>query len=236
MAARAIHWLLTVLSLAVVLSTIPYALVGIEYRNRDNGLAFLVFVIGLGVWNGMVVAQLLSSDPRVKVFFLGLSVVGAVLAGLGWFLFASTAGITSGVLARRDVYTVVALLGGIDIVFAVTTPVHTLYWLPAGLQGPMSGLAAVDLRAGYWLHTLLLTGLFLAGTALFWQSWRTGSDSPYPRIYTIAGLATVGVLLGSNALVPLGLGIAPVVAASLSTTGWFQASREQPFEWLREIW
>lgn len=226
------QWLFGILSLAVVLSTIPYALVGIEYRNRDNGLAYLLFVIGLGVWNGMIFAQLLSPDQVVKVFFLGLSIVGAVLAALGWFLFASTAGVTAGIFARRDVYTVVAILGGLDVILAVTTPMHSFYWYPLAVQETTLGFAAVELTVGYWLHTILLTVLFLGGTGLFWQSWRTGSISPYPPIYTVAGVATGTAVVGAVAFAPIGFGIAPLMAASLSTTGWFQASREQPFQWL----
>lgn len=235
MAIHPIQLLFGILTLTVVITTIPYALVGIEYRNRDNGLAYLVFVIGLGLWNGMVFLQLLSSEQRVKIFFLGLSVVGAVLAGLGWFLFASTAGVTSGLLARRDVYATVAFLGGVDVILAVTTPIHMLFWAPSADPGPPFGLAAVDLTVGYWLHTVFLAGLILAGTGLFWQRWRRGSESPYPRIYSVAGVTTVAVLLAGNLLAPWGLAVAPVVAVTLSTAGWFQASREQPFQWIRSL-
>ena len=80
-------------SLAVA-TTVPYLVAAIEYRRRDNGLAYLLLVAGVGVWNAMTVVQLLTPDPLVKVFFLGLSVVGAVQAGLGWFLFATTASST----------------------------------------------------------------------------------------------------------------------------------------------
>lgn len=225
--------ILAVGAIAVVLSTIPYSLIGIEYRDRDNGLAYLLLVIGLGIWNAMFVAQLLSSDPQVKVFFLGLSVVGSVQTGLGWFLFATTASVTADVFDRRDVYAAVGILGGLDIVLAVTTPVHPLYWqLPTIDAGPV-GFAAVDPAIGYWFHTALLVGLFGAGTVLFWRAGRSTLSGHYSRAYTIAGVTTVLVVIGGNGLAPGGLGLAPLAAVGLTTVGWLQASRGNPFAWLR---
>lgn len=227
--------ILAVLAIAVVISTVPYALVGIEYRTRDNGLAYLLLVVGLGIWNAMFFAQLLSADPQVKVFFLGLSVVGAVQSGLGWFLFATTASVTSSVLNRRDVYSIVAILGGLDIILAVTTPVHTFYWEQTTVRTGPFGFAAVEPHIGYWLHTALIALLFTAGTVLFWDRWREGTDVRFPRAYTFAGMATVVVLVESNVIVPGGLGFAPLVAASLTTIGWLQASRGEPFAWIRSF-
>lgn len=226
---------LAIAAIAVVLSTVPYSLIGIEYRDRDNGLAYLLFVIGLGVWNAMFFAQLLSTDPQVKVFFLGLSVVGAVQSGLGWFLFASTASVSADIFRRRDVYAGVGILGGLDIIFAVSTPVHPFYWQPASIEAGIFGFAAVEPAIGYWLHTALLVGLYGAGTALFWIAWREDSDARYPRAYSLAGVATVLIIGGSNVLSPGGLGFSPLAAASLTTIGWFQASRGEPLAWLRSL-
>lgn len=225
--------LLAIGALAVVLSTVPYSLIGIEYRARDNGLAYLLFVTGLGVWNAMFVAQLLSGDPLVKVFFLGLAIVGAVQAAIGWFLFATTASVTSASLHRRSIYAAIGVLGGLDIIFAVTTPVHPFFWDPASITADPLGFAAVVPAVGYWFHTALIVGLFGAGTGLFWQAWRRGGDPRFPRAYTIAGSATILVLLAGAVLAPGGLELAPVIAASLTTIGWFQASRGRPFAWLR---
>lgn len=225
--------LLAIGAIVGVLSTIPFSLAAINYRQRDNGLAFLLLIAGVGVWNLMFVAQLLSPDPIIGGFFLALSVVGAVQSGLGWLLFASTASSTTNLLSRRDFYAGVSILSGIDIVLAVTAPVHTFFWqLPTASSGPQS-FAAVHPELGYWLHTGLLVVLFGAGTALFAETWWSQPESTYPRAYTIAGSLTIVAIVGSNLLAPGGLGVAPIVAVSLSSVGWLQASRGQPLAWLR---
>lgn len=227
--------ILAVGAIAVVLTTIPFMLAAIDYRQRDNGLAYLLLVAGVGVWNAMFVAQLLSTEPVIDVFFLALAVVGAVQAGLGWLLFASTASSTLNVLDRRDVYGLVSVLSGLDIVLAVTAPVHTIYWqLPTASTGT-AGFATVEPQVGYWLHTGLLVVLFGAGTALFAETWWRESGGGYPRAYTIAGLVTIFAVLAGNLLAPGGLGVSSIVAVSLTTTGWLQASRGEPLAWLRSL-
>ena len=219
--------------LLAVVSTVPYSLTAIDYRQRDNGLAYLLLVIGVGVWNLMFVAQLLSDDPVVEVFFLGLSVVGAILSGLGWFLFSTTASSTSTALDRRWVYASVGVLGGIDIVLAVTTPVHRVYWRAAPASVDAAGFAVIVPAVGYWFHTALLVVLFGAGTALFAASAQRRPGDRYPRAYAAAGVASVLAVLGSNGLAPGGFGVAPIAAMGLTTVGWLQASRGDPFAWLR---
>lgn len=225
--------LLSAAGVLVVISTLPYGAVAIEYRRRDNGLAYLLFVTGVGVWNAMVVVQLLSAEPIVKVFFLALSVVGAVLGGLGWFLFATTASATATVFDRADVYGTVAVLGGIDIALAVTAPLHSVYWNVGGAYGRSLGFAAVEPAVGYWLHTALLVGLFGAGTVLFADAWRGRIIARYSRIYTVVGAGTVVAIVGSNVFSPGGLGVAPLVAAGLTTVGWLQATRGRLLDRLR---
>lgn len=227
--------LLGIAAIAVALSTVPYLLIGMEYRDRDNGLAYLLFLIGVGVWNAMLFAQLLSSDPLVQVYFLGLSGVGAILSGLGWFLFASTASATANIFRRRSVYVGLGILGGLDTILAVTTPVHAFYWQPASIQAGALSFAAVDPAMGYWLHTTLLVGLYAAGTVLFWTAWRQNPDGRYPRAYSFAGLVVVLAIAGSAILSPGGFGIGPHTAASLTTIGWLQASRGEPLAWLRSL-
>lgn len=217
-------------SLAVV-TTVPYLVGAIEYRRRDNGLAFLLLVSGVGVWNAMIVVQLLSSDPVVKMFFLGLSVVGGVLAGLGWFLFATTASSTTDVLSRSGVFGAVGVLGGLNIVLAVTTPVHEFYWLDPGV-GPF-GFATVTPAIGYWLHTGLLGAFFSAGAWLFGRAWFAGINVSYSRAYAIVGTLTAFLLVVGNIVLPGGIGVAAIVAAVLTTIGWVQASRGAPIARLR---
>lgn len=225
--------LLAIGALGGVLTTIPYSLAAISYRRRDNGLAFLLLVSGVGIWNLMFVAQLLSPEPIIGLFFLALSVVGAIQAGLGWLLFASTASSTSDILSRRDFYAAVSVFGGIDIVLAITAPVHTFFWqLPTTFLGPQ-GFPAVQPELGYWLHTILIVVLFGAGTGLFVSAWMRQPTSPYARAYTVAGTIMVVAVVGSNLLAPGGKGIAPIVAISLTTIGWLQASRGDPLNWLQ---
>lgn len=230
--ASPVSLLLAISAIVGALTTIPCGLAAITYRQRDNGLAFLLLVAGVGVWNLMFVAQLLSPEPLIGAFFLALSIVGAVQSGIGWFLFATTASSTVNLLSRRDVYAGVSILSGIDIVLAVTAPVHSFYWQLPIVSGPQT-FAAVQPELGYWLHTGLLVGLFGVGTALFAETWVNQPESTYPRAYTIAGSLTIVAIVGSNLLSPGGFGIAPIVAVSLTSTGWLQASRGQPLAWLR---
>lgn len=224
---------LAALAVVAVVTTVPYALTAIDYRRRDNGLAYLLFVSGVGVWNAMFVVQLLAPEPQVKVFFLALSVVGAVLAGLGWFLFAGTASSTSQRFNRRSIYVTASVLGGLDIALAVTAPVHDLYWVAA--SGESLDFATITPGVGYWLHTALLAGLFGAGAWLFSQAWRQGSNVEYSRLYAVVGTVAVLAVVGSNVLWPGGRGIAPLAAASLTTIGWFQASRGRALGRLRAL-
>lgn len=218
-------WLLVGGAVVAAVATYPFTAVGIAYRRRDNGLAYLVLVIGLGLWNGMFAAQYVAAEPMVNVFFYSLSMVGAQLAGLGWFLFASTASSTPEIPRKRVVYGLVGLLVGLGVVLTVTTPVHALYWsLPAG--GPTT-FAVVVPEPGYWLHALLLAALFGGGTAVFAVAWRRGSPADYTRTYALVGAATTVAVLGSAVLAPGGLSVAPHLAVGLPAVGWLQV-RDRP--------
>ncbi len=178
----------------------------------------------------MFAAQLLSSNPRIKVYFLTLTVVGSLLAGLGWFLFATTANRTSQLLSRPSVYTVVAVLAGIDIMLAITAPAHSIYWvLPEGVT-QISGFAQIVPHLGYWVHISFLLSLFVAGTLLFADAWNARRAVEYSRAYTFAGTATALAIIGSAVLAPGGLSVASLVALSLPTVGWVQASRGRVLE------
>lgn len=228
-------WALPVASALASLTAFPYVATAIAYRRRDNGLAYILLALGVGVWNGMVAAQALSADPLVGTFFLALSIVGALLAGLGWFLFAGTASSTPLVPNQRLLYGGAAVLVGIDIAVAVTAPVHDFYWVPVAATAEATPFVAVAPRLGYWLHTQLLLVLFLAGTVLFAGAWRGGTGLPYSRAYTVGGAATVVAILGSGVLAPGGLTVAPLAAAGLATIGWLQASRGRVGLWLRAL-
>lgn len=229
--------LIVSLSVGFVLSTYPYLATAIAYRRRDNGLAYIVLIMGVGVWNGTFAAQLLSSDPFVEGYFLSLSTVGGLLAGLGWFLFAHTASSTPTVQQVRSVYGVLAVVVGTGIVLAITTPVHSLYWTTTTAAGPIP-FATIVPAVGYWLHTLILVGLFGGGTILFGLAWRNGVDIVYTRAYTLFGSLTCVALVASNVLLPGGATLAPLAAGCLSTTGWIQAqkkSHSHPFGPLRRV-
>lgn len=224
---------LGVVALFVVVSTVPYGMTAIDYRRRDNGLAYLLLVAGVGVWNAMFVVQLLAPDPLAKGFFLALMVVGAVQSGLGWFLFASTASSTDQRFNRRSLNATVSVLGGIDIALAVTAPVHDFYWLTATGEG--FAFAAVTPALGYWLHTALLAGLFGAGAWQFASAWQGGTNVEYSRAYTVAGVVVVVAVIASNAAWPGGRGVAPLAAGLLTTIGWFQARRGRALARLRAL-
>lgn len=227
-------WLLGVGGVLAALTTYPYVATAIAYRHRDNGLAFILFVLGVGVWNAAFAAQLLSPDPRITEFFYGLSTVGASLGGLGWFLFASTASSTPRLARSNLAYAAAAVTVGASIVLAVTSPVHGLFWTLPPDPTPTT-YAAVVPSLGYWLYTQMLVVLFVAGTLLFAVAWERGTNVRYARAYTIGGTVTVAAVVGSSVLSPGGVTVAPLSAVSLTTVGWVGASRGRVIARLRSV-
>ncbi|WIV66435.1 histidine kinase N-terminal 7TM domain-containing protein [Natrialbaceae archaeon AArc-T1-2] len=228
-------WVLVAGAAVVVLSTYPYVATAISYRGSDNGLAYILLVMGAGVWNAMFAAQVLDPDPLVKGFFLALSFVGSSLAGLGWFLFAATASSTVGVPQRRLVYGITAVLTGLNIVCIATTPAHDLYWSLSSEPTGTVAFVAISPQLGYWIHTTLLVVLFAAGTSLFADAWDAGISVRYTRAYTCAGIVTVLAVLTTDVLVPGGASATPLVAAGLTTVGWLQADDGRFRLWLRTM-
>lgn len=234
MAARLVLYLLVFGAFIAVFSMYPYVATALEYRQRDNGLAYILLVLGVGIWNGMFIAQLLTARPVIKGFFLALVIVGALLAGVGWFLFAGTASSTPNLPYSRPVYGIFAVLIGLDIVLAVTAPIHAFYWrLPS--ETTTSLFAVIEPHAGYWLHTALLVLLFGGGTLLFAVAWRDGVNVHYTRAYTVLGALLVAAIGAGNVLSPGGFSVAPPVAVGLTTTGWLQAKRGGLLELLRSL-
>ena len=225
----------------IVLTTYPYLATGIAYRDRDNGLSYILLLMGVAVWNGLFAVQALDPRPIVKGFFFSIATLGAVLAGLGWLLFASTASSTPRLGRRRLIYRVVALLAGVDITLAITTPTHSLYWTVTAEQPVSLAFAGIAPNVGYWLHTVFLTALFGAGASLFTVAWLDGTDVAYTRLYTIAGFATAAAILCSSLLLPGTTSIAPLAAGCLTTIGWIQAQQKRylqlprPYRWLSDL-
>lgn len=214
------------LAALAVLSTYPFVATAIEYRHRDNGLAYLLMVMGVGVWNGLFAAQLVAPTAIAAGFFFGLSLVGALLAGLGWFLFAGTASSTPSVPRQRLLFAIAAVLVGIDIVLIVTSPVHEFMWV---VHQSMSsdGFATIEPAIGYWLHTQLLVMLFAGGAILFAMAWERGRKTRYTSGYTIAAVGVIAAIAASNVIAPGGLTVASIVAVSLTSIAWIQANRGQ---------
>lgn len=208
-----------------VLTTYPYLATAIGYRRRDNGLAFIVLLMGVGIWNGFFAAQLLTGDSQAAGYFLSLSMVGALLAGLGWFLFASTASSTPAVRSPKLVYGLLATLVGIDISLLVTNPVHEMYWVLPSVPAGSPAFAMITPMLGYWVHTVLLVSMIAGGLWLFGSAWLTGTDSRYTFGYTIGALLTAVAILGSSIVVPGGWSVAPLAAVGLTSIGWIQAER-----------
>lgn len=232
---QAIPWILALGGVLATLLVYPYVGTAISYRRSDNGLAFILLVIGIGVWNGMFAAQLLDPDPVVKNFFFSLSAVGATLAALGWFLFAATASSTRRVPRGKSVYGGAALLVGVDIAMIITAPAHNFYWSVLAGPGTFSEFTAVAPSFGYWLHTQLHVALFGAGTVLFALAWEDGVTVRFTRRYTVAGIVTIAAVIVSNVVFVGGVSFAPLAAVGLMTIGWLQADdgrtidRVQPY-------
>lgn len=43
-------WVLAAGGIVAARTTDPYVATAIAYRHRDNGLAFILFVLGVGIW------------------------------------------------------------------------------------------------------------------------------------------------------------------------------------------
>lgn len=235
MVARSLVLVVAVGATVAVVATIPFVLTAIEFRQRDNGLSYIMFALGIGVWNGMLVAQLLSPRPLIKGFFLALTIVGSLIAGLGWFLFAGTASSTPAVPNQRVVYGSLAVLVGLDIAAAVTAPVHTFYWVLRPEVTQPAGFAVIEPGIGYWLHALLLGGLFAGGTVLFASVWQDERNVRYTRAYSIIGTLTVASIAVSGFIAPGGFSVTPLLAATLATIGWIQARRGRVFRFVRTV-
>ncbi|SEV81668.1 histidine kinase N-terminal 7TM domain-containing protein [Natrinema salifodinae] len=223
-----IHWIPWVLAsgaVLVALSIYPYTATAIAYRGSDNGLAYILLVMGVGIWNAMFAAQLLDQDPLVKGFFLSLSIVGASLAGLGWFLFAGTASSTTTVPNHQLIYGISAVFVGINIFLVITSPAHELYWVALAETTAFPAFAEITPKPLYWLQTVFLIVLFSAGTTLFAEAWKSGISTRYTGAYMVGGISTIVALVGSNLVYPGGMTVAPLAAAALTTVGWLQANR-----------
>lgn len=219
-------WAIVVLLFAagvVFLSTYPYLVTAFQYRQRDNGLAYILFVMGVGVWSGFFIGQAIDPDGLIKGFFFALATVGATLAAVGWFLFASTASSTPVLPRIRLIYGGIGFLAGLNITFIVTTFTHSLYWsIPT--SGPVpSRFAEIDPNIGYIIHTVFIAGLFLAGAAMFFSAWRSKVDTEYTLLYVAAAsILSIAVVISNLAFVG-GASLAPIVAGCITTVGWLQA-------------
>lgn len=230
--SRWLQYAVAVAALGGLGTTYPYVATALEYRASDNGLAYILTLMGLGIWNGMLALQLVDSRIMVDQFFHAMAILGALLAGLGWFLFAGTASATRDLPGAGLLYGIAAVAVGLDVVVALTTPIHDLYWLLPVAVSPDQTFAAFEPQIGYVIHSLFLALLFALGTALFADVWATGNDDEYVRAYTVVGIITVVAILGSNLLVPGGFTVASIVAVGLSTIAWVQARRgDVGFAW-----
>ncbi|ELY91419.1 histidine kinase N-terminal 7TM domain-containing protein [Natrinema altunense] len=239
--AQLIPVLLATGAVLVVLTTYPYLATAIAYRDRDNGLSYIVFLMGVAVWNGLFAAQVIDPRPIVKGFFFSIATLGAILAGVGWLLFASTASSTPLLPYQGAVYRFVALLAGLEIALAITNPAHALYWEIAGSSPDILAFTVIEPNVGYWLHTAFLVALFGAGTILFGLAWRRGTDVRYTRSYAMVGAATTVAIVGSNVFVAGTASVAPLAAGSLTTIGWVQAQQKRylqlprPYRWIGDL-
>lgn len=234
LSVRPVVLVLATVAVGIAVSTVPFVVSAIDYRHRDNGLAYLLLVLGVGVWNGMYATQLLTADPLVEGFFFALSVVGSVLAGLGFLLFATTASSTPDSLDRREVYAAVGVLGGIDIVLAVTTPAHGLYWQVRPGASAALEFASIAPGIGQWLHTLFLMALIGGGVFVFADARRQDPANHYLTVYVVAGSLTALGALASTIVAPGGIAFGAVLGGGLTATAWLQATRRRPLRIVRD--
>ncbi|VTT85989.1 hypothetical protein DM2_2027 [Halorubrum sp. DM2] len=195
----------------------------IAHRESDNGLSFGVLAIGVAIWGGTAAFRPFSPEPMTQAYFYLLSLVGASVAGLGWFLFASTAHSTPATLSHPAVYAGVALVVGANVGLVVTTPIHGVYWDGIAETATAFGTNAVVPTTAYWAHTLLVAGLFAAGVWLFARSRGSRRDRRFARAYAGCAAAVALGVVGSNVAVPGSGAATPVVASGLLVVGVVQA-------------
>lgn len=208
---------------AALVAVGPGLRTAIAHRESDNGLSFGVLAIGVAIWSGTAAFRPFAPEPMTQAYFFLLSLVGASVAGLGWFLFASTAHSTPSTLSRPPVYAAVALVVGVDVGLVVTTPVHGLYWGGLAETTTVFGTTAVVATAGYWAHTLLVAGLFTAGVWLFARSRGPRRDRRCALAYAGNAAAVTLAVVASNVAAPGSGAAAPVLASGLLVVGVVQA-------------
>lgn len=196
----------------------------LSHRGSDNGLAFGLLAGGVVIWTLTGVGQLLAHEPLIQTYFLLLSLIGASVTSLGWFLFASTARSTPTQLSQRLIYLGVALAVGLNVGLIVTIPIHELYWRGLADAASMGEPSLRAVAPGYWIHTLLIAGLCLAGSWLFANAMGTHQDRIHGVAYASCGIAvTVSILMG-NVTTPGSGMLAPILAAGLVCIGIRQAT------------
>lgn len=226
MTPSTVGWLSAVVGvLAAVAAGGPGILTAISHRESDNGLSFGILAVGITMWNVTAVSQLLAQETIVQAYFFLLSLVGASVAALGWFLFASTASSTPEILSQRAVYSFVALAVGLNVGLVVTIPMHNLYWSGLLDSPSLFGTAFIVAGTSYWLHTFLVAGLFLTGGWLFAKSNGSQQDRSHGLAYAVCGITVTVTILMSNSMTP-GTGIlAPILASGLVCIGVVQSYR-----------
>lgn len=212
-------------TIAVVVAAGPGLWTAITHRDSDNGLSFGLLTVGVAVWNGTTILQVLAQEVAVQTYFLGLSLVGTAMTGLGWVLFASTAHSTPRHLERRSVYVLAALAVGLHSGIAVTAPIHELYW--SGIADAIAayGVTTVIATTGYWVQLAAMIGLFGVGSWLFALPPQRSTERRYSMAYTGCGIAVALTLLVSSAMAPGAGVLAPLVATGLVVIGVVQAAR-----------
>jgi signal transduction histidine kinase len=126
-----------------------------------RGLA--IAIGGISIWSVANAAQILAGTCPVAVAAANVTLLGASLGGIGWFLLAGE--YTGWIRLSRRVLVVLAVEPLLTQVLAWTNPFHQLVWGPETAIGPL-GIVELQFGVVFWVHTIVLYLLIGVATLL----------------------------------------------------------------------
>ncbi|MDR3574399.1 MAG: diguanylate cyclase [Anaerolineaceae bacterium] len=136
------------------------------HRSIRGARTFLLVSLGVFIWSGGVVMELVSPSLGAKQLWTDIQMFGVVILPLGWLAFAWEYGrVTRRVLPLM--WALLALEPLLTVYLAWTNGSHSLFWRTTWLDtsGPIPILASQP-AIWYWINLVYSYVLYLVGTIL----------------------------------------------------------------------
>ena len=157
-------------------------------RRKIPGAASVVlFLLGLCVWS-LTYGLFWASPSFMRPFWLNVTYFGVVSAPVAYFAFTLYQTGRHAWISRTRNRLLLSLVSVVTLILLWTDSYHGLFF--GGKRTPDSS-AFFDGGLFFWLSTLYLYGLMLAGTLLLFQAWRHS----HPVFRSQAGLVLFAALL-----------------------------------------